>query len=129
MKRSPAWVLVAVLAAVIVASCSLGEEDPTYPLPSAPITWPLPTQPASSPSACPTTELAPVQVDWDAVHRTLSLGGQKVFFPAGFTSRELPSGRLEIVAPDGSVIARDGDTLNLGGSDYMHVCRVQSVEY
>lgn len=37
--------------------------------------------------------------------------------------------RSSSLAPDGTVVARDGDTIKLGGPDYMHVCRVQSVEY
>ena len=119
--------LALVLAAMLVGACQ--EEGTVFPLPTAPITVGLPTQAGSSPTACPSTDLAPVKVDWDASHRALSVGGQKVIWPQGFSSRLLPDGRLDILAPNGSVIARDGDTVALGGSDYMHVCRVQSVEY
>ena len=122
-------ILALVLTAGLVAACSFGEEDPTYPLPSAPMTWGVPTQSSPAARPCPTTVLAPVTVEWDATHRFLSLGGQKVELPRGFSARILPSGRFEILAPGGTVVARDGDTLQLGGSDYMNVCRVQSVEY
>jgi len=126
MKRVVALLLV---TGLLASACSLSEEDPVYPLPTAAITWALPTQPASGPTACPTTELGPVRAEWDATHRGLSLGGKKVIFPRGFLARILPSGRLEIMAPDGTVVARDGDTISLGGVDYLHVCRVQGVEY
>ena len=128
IKRFQALFLAAILA-VGLAGCSIGEEDPTYLLPPAPIAVALPTQPPSSPVTCPSTELAAVRVEWDATHRSLSLGGQKVIFPAGFAAHELASGRLEVLAPNGTVVARDGDMLRLGGPDYMHVCRIQSVEY
>jgi hypothetical protein len=116
-----------VLAAVLVGACQ--EEGTAYPLPSAPITEGLPTQEGSNSTICPSTDLAPVKLEWDATHRSLSMGGEKVIWPKGFSSRLLPSGRLDILAPNGSVVARDGDTITLGGSDYMHICRVQSVEY
>jgi hypothetical protein len=120
-------ILALVLAAVLVGACQ--EEGTVYPLPSAPITVGLPTQEGSNSIVCPSTDLAPVKVEWDATHRSLSMGGEKVIWPKGFSSRLLPSGRLDILAPNGSVVARDGDTITLGGSDYMHICRVQSVEY
>jgi hypothetical protein len=122
-------ILALVLVAGLAAACSWPEQETVYPLPSAPITIGLPTQEGSNLTACPSTDLAPVKVDWDATHRGLSMGGEKVIWPKGFSSRLLPSGRLDILAPNGSVVARDGDTITLGGSDYMHICRVQAVEY
>ncbi len=122
-------IMALLLAAGLAAACSWPDEETVYPLPSAPITIGLPTQAGASSTACPPADLAPVKVDWDATHRRLSVGGQKVIWPIGFSARLLPSGRLEILAPNGTVVARDGDTVKLGGADYMHVCRVQSVEY
>jgi len=127
MKRVAALVLVAGLVAAACAVPDPGET--TYPLPSEAISWPLPTQPASSPAPCPISELQPVTLEWDAIHRAFSAGGEKLLWPRGFSSRKLPNGRLEILAPDGTVVARDGDTIELGGTDYEHVCRVGSVEY
>ena len=122
-------ILALALAAGLAAACSWPERETVYPLPSAAITIELPTQADSGPTVCPTTDLAPVKVDWDATHRGLSVGGEKVIWPRGFSARLLPSGHLDILAPNGTVVARDGDMIKLGGSDYMHVCRVQSVEY
>jgi hypothetical protein len=122
-------IIALVLAAGLVTACSWPDEEAVYPLPSAAVSWPLPSHEQLGQAICPTIDLAPVKVDWDATHRSLSMGGQKVFWPKGFSARELPSGRLEILAPDTTVVARDGDTVSLGGSDYMHVCRVQSVAY
>ncbi|HEX7612720.1 MAG TPA: hypothetical protein VF371_08085 [Candidatus Limnocylindrales bacterium] len=121
--------MVLVLAASVAGRCSALEEETVYLLPSVAISIELPTQAGTSSTACPPTDLAPVKADWDATHRALSVGGEKVVWPSGFSARELPSGHLEILSPDGTVVARDGDTIRLGGSDYMHVCRVQSVEY
>ena len=121
--------LLLVLLAGAAAGCSWDPGEITYPLPSEAITWPMPMQSAARPPACPTIELAPIKVGWDSTHRALSLGGEVVLFPPGFTYRELPNGHIEIVAPGGTVVARDGDTLALGGSDYSHICRVGSVEY
>jgi hypothetical protein len=122
-------ILTLVLVACVASACSLVDDEPTYPLPTAAIAWSVPTQLDASPSVCPSTQLAPLRIDWDATHRSLSVGGEKLLWPRGFSARMLPSGRLEILAPDGNVVARDGDTVAFGGSDYMHVCRVQGVEY
>jgi hypothetical protein len=40
-----------------------------------------------------------------------------------------PDGRFELLSPTGEVVAREGETLTVGGPDYMHVCRVQGVSY
>ena len=66
---------------------------------------------------------------WDATHRSLSLGGEKALLPAGFTGRMLANGCFEPSAPTGEVVARDGDSLEVSGADYMHICRVQGVNY
>ena len=117
------------LAAALAAGCGLADPETTaYPLPSTPIAWPLPTQAEATAAGCPATELEPVKVEWDAVRRALSVGGEKVVWPRGFSARILPNGRLEILAPNGTVMARDGDTISVGGADYEHVCRVQSVQ-
>ena len=119
-------ILVLVLAVGLSAACSLGESETTaYPLPSGPITIELPTQPpAPSGQGCVLLALPPVRVDWDPGHRAVSFGGEKTIWPYGYSARLLPTGRLEILAPDGKVIARDGDTVQFFGPDYQHVCSI-----
>ena len=129
MKRSIAAGFVALMVAGSMGGCSFGDDEPTYQLPTAPIILDVPTQPPASATDCPQTALAPVKLIWDATHRSLSFGGQGFSLPWGFTGRELPSGHFELLAPNGDVVARDGDTLTLGGTDYMQICRIQSVEY
>lgn len=121
--------LALLLVDVLAGACSWPEEDTVYPSPTAAIAWATATQTYASTTACPSTELGPVKVEWDAIHRGLSFGGEKVLLPHGFSARILTNGRLEILAPNGTVVARDGDTLELGGPDYMHVCSVQNLEY
>jgi hypothetical protein len=119
-------ILALVLAAALSAACSLGESEMTaYPLPSVAITIELPTQPpAASGQGCATPALSPVLIHWDSTHRVVSFGGEKVYWPYGYSARMLPTGRLEILAPDGKVIARDGDTVQFVGPDYLHVCGI-----
>ncbi len=124
MKRLSILLLIAFVA----VACAY-EEDPTYPMPTGPIEIRVPTQTAPISIPCSAAELTPVLITWDATHRSLSLGGEKTTLPPGFTGRMLPGGRFELLAPTGEVVARDGDTLRVGGSDYMHVCRVQGVNY
>jgi hypothetical protein len=129
MKRILAPALVAALALGLAAGCSSGSEEGAYPLPTAAINIPVPTQVGPLAGSCPSTDLGPILITWDAGHRKLTLGGQKVLLPWGFSGRMLPSGRLEILGRGGAVVARDGDTIRLGGADLEHVCRVQGVEY
>jgi hypothetical protein len=120
-------VFVAAALALALGSCAPYLE-PTYAPPASPLVLSLPTQ-SSAPASCPDTSLAPITINWNATFRRVSFGGEKLIWPAGFTARELPSGRLEIYAPDGTVVARDGDTITPGGADYQHVCRIDSVQY
>jgi hypothetical protein len=128
MKRIPVLALAAALA-LGLAACGSGSQEPTYPLPTEAIPIQLPTQVGPLAGSCPSTDLGPILITWDSGHRKLSLGSQKVLLPWGFSARELPDGHLEIVAKGGAVVARDGDTIRLGGADLEHVCRVQGVEY
>jgi hypothetical protein len=122
-------VVAAAMAAQLFAACSAASESPTFALPTSAISITLGSQSAPHTGSCPATELPSVTVTWDAGHRALSFGGPKVELPFGFSGRILASGRLQIVAPGDTVVAQDGDTLKLGGADYLHVCRVQGVEY
>jgi hypothetical protein len=129
MRRILALALAVVIAVELVAGCSSASESPTFPLPTAAVPISVPTQAGPLTGTCPSTDLGSIVIDWDAGHRVLSLGSKKVLLPWGFSGRLLPSGRLEILARGGTVVARDGDTVKLGGADLEHVCRVQGVEY
>lgn len=116
------------LVACVAAGCAY-DDDPTYPMPTGPIEIQVATQTAPISTPCSAAELTPILITWDATHRSLSLGGEKAVMPAGFTGRMLPNGRFELLAPAGEVVARDGDRIKVGGADYMHICRVQGVNY
>lgn len=65
----------------------------------------------------------------DAVTGTLA----DLTFPTGFTT-SVADGRAELLASDGTVIGREGQTLQLGGagvvdSNTFHVCTVNGVNY
>jgi hypothetical protein len=128
MPRRLIPILAAVLASGLLGGCVRPSEDQKFPLPTSPITLFVPTQ-TSTPGACPQTSLAPIKIAWKSLYRTVSFGGEKAIFPNGFTAKEFPDGHLEIYAPDGSLVARDGDTITVGGTDYEHICRVGSVQY
>ena len=121
MKR----VLSLVLATGLAAACSPSYSGETaYALPSGAMVISLPTQADPRATGCVLLRLGPVRVDWDASQRSVSFGGEKVLWPRGYSARLLPNGRLEIVAPDGTIVARDGDMVEFNGPDYQHVCSV-----
>ncbi len=135
-----------VLIAISLAGCgSSGVPTRTpYPLPSGALAVALPTQPPATtpiPSggfACPLVGPDHVAVVWDraahAISFTFDLWGENaqattILWPRGFSAREY-KGRLELVAPDGSVVARDGEAVpNVIGDDPAHVCMVDGVLY
>jgi hypothetical protein len=54
-----------------------------------------------------------------------------IVWPYGFVAR-LVDGKAELVAPDGSVVAREGDLLNVGGGFALpgfHVCEINGTTY
>ncbi|MCC6618925.1 MAG: hypothetical protein IT341_07790, partial [Chloroflexi bacterium] len=81
--------------------------------------------------ACPAALLNPIRVrrDGDAIaFDTLDGTPVHLVWPRGFSARLLDN-RIEIVAPDGTLIARDGDVLDglVGGADA--ICEVNGVTY
>jgi hypothetical protein len=141
--------VVAALLAVVLSGCGLFQTEPTpfpprtaAPLPSGAAALALKTDaPATpvpdAPWACPAALLAPVRVgrDGDAVVFRLVSDDSVItlIWPRGFSAR-LVSGRAEIVAPDGTVIARQGDVLAdmLGGAgdeQGFHICSVSNRIY
>ncbi len=106
------------------------------PLPSGATELAIETAPATTHTpvnwACPESLIAPVRVvrDADAVVFELVTGERlNLVWPRGFSARLL-DGRAEIVAPDGSVIGREGDVLSdMLAGDPSDICEVNSVFY
>lgn len=137
----------ALLALAIVAGCSPGSGTgrTPYPLPPGAVLVALPTQPPYTspiPSigfGCPGIGPAHVKVVWDETAHSVSFTFDEwssenkapttILWPRGFSAREY-RGRLELVAPDGKVVARDGDEVpNVIGLGPELVCMVDGVQY
>lgn len=114
-----ALVLVAGLFVVrggTVSPAPLPDGATALALRTQPPTWRLPI----GPHVCPLAGLLPVRLVRDGQSLAFELvdTGQRVqvVFPYGFTGR-LVAGRAQIVAPEGVVLANEGDVLSgLGGS-------------
>ena len=128
------------LAALLVAACgtSVPTNAPTaYPFPSGAGALDLPTQaPHPSGIGCPLVgPPGPVVMNWDRSANAVSFSfpswgtSDTILWPYGFSAREY-LGRAELVAPDGTVVARDGDPVpGLLGTDPQSICTVAGVLY
>lgn len=112
------------------SSSGFPERTP-FPLPSGAVAVALPTQPPAAPLpagqewACPGEGIRGT-LTWDAVSRTVSIGAPTFRWPRGFSARE-SGGHVEIVAPDGSVVAREGDVITVSGKP--DICAVNGQIY
>jgi hypothetical protein len=113
------WALGLFVVVGLVASVAvfvLGPYQPaSLPTGAAPVT--LRTQPWRLwPSfGCPMALLAPIRVERDGVSMVFAdeAGDSRVqaVWPNGYSARLL-NGRSELISPDGSVLARDGDVIS-----------------
>jgi hypothetical protein len=139
MSRKEPWLwLLAALLFVACAAPVLAPITTPYPLPSGARALALPTRgpPASGVVGCPAIgPVGPVVMQWDRNAHTVSFsfepwgGSDTILWPDGFSAREY-LGRAELVAPDGSVVARDGDAVSgILGSDPSGICEVAGKGY
>ena len=111
-----------------------------FPLPPGASTVPLTTAAPAAPYppnvawACPAALILPLRIIWDRATGTgrfigVDTGGVvELVWPRGFSTRVVAD-RLEIVAPDGTVVGRDGEILSgLGGTE-SDVCNVKGTFY
>jgi hypothetical protein len=138
------YVLLVVLLLTVAACTNAGTPARTpYPLPSGALALSLPTQPpvatpiSSGGIACQLIGPERVTFDWDRAAHKVSFPfipwsdskATAILWPRGFSAREY-LGRAELVAPNGSVVARDGEQVpSVIGPDPEHICMVAGTEY
>jgi hypothetical protein len=67
-------------------------------------------------------------VTWDPTTRQISFGGEQLVWPRGFSAWEV-DGHVQIVNPEGLVVAHNGSVLSgLGGTDG-HLCFISGPVY
>lgn len=135
LSVTPIRVVPIVVVIALTACVHAARPRTPAPLPSGATAVELQTTPAASEYvenwACPAALLNPIRVrrDGDAIaFDTLDGTPVHLVWPRGFSAR-LFDNRIEIVAPDGTLIARDGDVLDglVGGAD--PICEVNGVTY
>ncbi len=111
-----------------------------FPLPAGGSTVPLTTAPPASPLppnegwACPASLILPLRIIWDRAAGTIRFigvdtgGVVELTWPRGFSARVVAD-RLEIVAPDGTVVGRDGGILSGLGGSTSDICEVGGTIY
>lgn len=130
---------VAVALAVSACASDAWPARTPFPLPRDVATLPLSTAPAAGAKppgavwACESGRYVPVQLVWDRARGTASFVNEQgtaieLIWPRGFALRAAAD-RVDLVAPDGSAVARDGMWLSDLGGGGGQVCQVNGVLY
>lgn len=135
-SRTRRMAVCSVIVAAGLAACTPQlSARPPAPLPSGAAALLLETTPPATEYregwACPAELINPVRLVSDGETVAFQyLDGRRVdlVWPRGFSARML-DGRTEIVAPDGSVIARDGDEISELVGDTREICEINGVTY
>lgn len=129
-------ITLAACGAALSADPQAAPPRPPAPLPSGATALTLATAPPEADIlqhwACPGNTITPVQVVHDG-YRVIfvdQLTGQPhdLVWPRGFSAR-LVDGRAEVVAPDGTVVLREGDIFSDVISGVPNICEVDGVYY
>ena len=137
-----AWALAGAVLVLAAGGCATQMPSPVAPIPRTPAPLPSGATPMTLATAPPATHIPgnwacgestiePSRVlrEGDAVVFDYLSGGRvDLVWPRGF-SAWLLDGRAEIVAPDGSVVLREGDVFSdiIGGVP--NICEVDGVYY
>jgi hypothetical protein len=141
MPRFARFAVVGIVVIVLAGSAWLRYEIGAPASGAGPLTIQTEAKPTPLPSGagwiCPQAGGGPLRMELSGSElvliSTANGAAVSIVWPYGFSAR-LVAGKAELLAPDGSVIAHDGDVLHVGGGfgvsgDEFHVCSVDGTIY